>query len=403
MWGEDPLAGESEYEWKHISYSQARFLFVVSQIGLSDSKATELLNMLQDPEFSVEDLLRGGRQGMGETRQAVCTLRRKFQMEYQKMVNEGRITKIPSFHSETFESPNLIDRKTKKLREFTLFYRKPLDVLQHLITRVCRRWPKGYQAIKTRPEEVYQAKVDPRSGVALNEQERVYGPHANTGDFFFDAFNTLIPPTVAREEPDRGILPVIFNRDGMAKKRLTPMYLSTTSFDLNLKQSELGKVCFGFWPSTKLPEEEDTPEAQQALKELHSQMMGFLFSDLAKAETDGHVFSFLLPEGESGGESLRQAGAVTLKKRDVTLHTPLQVLSADEPETNKCMQQFDKTTCALPCRWVLQGSLLSLSLPLPCFCCAFSPSVLPCLCCCSEDSSVVLSSYFCMQALSSDF
>uniref|UniRef100_A0A0G4I4L7 Uncharacterized protein n=1 Tax=Chromera velia CCMP2878 TaxID=1169474 RepID=A0A0G4I4L7_9ALVE len=213
-----------------------------------------------------------------------------------------------------------------------------------MITYTCLRWPKGHRSIKTHPEQVYQRKAAGEGSGGSGEAailERVYGPHPNTGDFFSDTFIALIPPSVAREEPERGLLPAVFNRDRMAKKRLTPMYLSSTSFDLNLMQSALGKVCLGFWPSTKLPEEEDTPEAQQALKELHNEMTTFLFSDLARAESEGHSFSFLEPRGAIMDEQRR--GEVG--QRDVVLHTPLQLLALDEPKANKMMQQFDKTTC----------------------------------------------------------
>uniref|UniRef100_A0A0G4GH37 Uncharacterized protein n=1 Tax=Chromera velia CCMP2878 TaxID=1169474 RepID=A0A0G4GH37_9ALVE len=153
-----------------------------------------------------------------------------------------------------------------------------------MITCTCLRWPKGHRSIKTHPEQVYQRKAAGEGSGGSGEAatlERVYGPHPNTGDFFSDTFTALIPPSVAKEEPERGLLLAVFNRDGMAKKRLTPMYLSSTFFDLNLMQSALRKVCLGFWPSTKLPEEEDTPEAQQALKELHNEMTTFLFSDVS--------------------------------------------------------------------------------------------------------------------------
>uniref|UniRef100_A0A0G4HZA1 Uncharacterized protein n=1 Tax=Chromera velia CCMP2878 TaxID=1169474 RepID=A0A0G4HZA1_9ALVE len=220
--------------------------------------------MLQDPNFSIEDLLRGGRQKMEEMRQAVRTLREKFQAEYRNMVGQGVVAEVPPFHAKTFRNERLVNQKTKEQREFTLFYRQPLDALQHMITRTCLCWPKGHCSIKTHPEQVYQRKAAGEGSAGSGEVatlERVYGPHPNTGDFFSDAFTALIPPSVAREEPERGLLPAVFNRDGMAKKRLTPMYLSSTSFDLNLMQSALGKVCLGFWPSTKLSEEEDTPEA----------------------------------------------------------------------------------------------------------------------------------------------
>uniref|UniRef100_A0A0G4GMR3 Uncharacterized protein n=1 Tax=Chromera velia CCMP2878 TaxID=1169474 RepID=A0A0G4GMR3_9ALVE len=98
-------------------------------------------------------------------------------------------------------------------------------------------------------------------------------------------------------------------------------------------QSALGKVCLGFWPSTKLPEEEDTPEAQQALKELHNEMTTFFFSDLARAESEGYSFSFLEPRGAIIDE--RRRGEVG--QRDVVLQTPLQLLALDEPEANKMM------------------------------------------------------------------
>mmetsp|Transcript_35374 Transcript_35374/g.69815 ORF Transcript_35374/g.69815 Transcript_35374/m.69815 type:complete len:167 (+) Transcript_35374:659-1159(+) len=142
--------------------------------------------MLKDPLFSLPDLFKGGRQTMGESVQAMKTLRKKFESEYARMVQEDCVPPVPPFYQETFTHPALIDKKEKKEREFVLFYRKPLECLQYLITRACKRWPGGDESIKIIPEEIYQPKV------GGDGQERVYGPHANSGDFFIDAFQALI-------------------------------------------------------------------------------------------------------------------------------------------------------------------------------------------------------------------